>query len=150
MKTRAWHCTDCLGLVSSWYFFGPKNKPNVWTLTLVLKENVPYFGSIEVLGLIVIGMLRISHKVHTKVLMWRKKGLLGTFWEIRNIQIKTYPQTTVEPIYGSGSGSPLKVLLILLVKLSWKIAPPWCGVCRSYFETSKPRRLLFWHFCRVR
>ena len=52
--------------------------------------------------------------------------LRGTFWEIWQIQIKMYPQTSFDPKYGALNlkNNVSAPGLGLVVQLSWRVAPP--------------------------
>ena len=64
-------------------------------------------------------------KTPPKVLGY-KIVLRGTFWKIWHIQIQIYPQTYIEPKYGAFYlKNKVSVHgLVLLVQLSWRVAPP--------------------------
>ena len=59
--------------------------------------------------------------------------MLGTFWEIRRMQIQIYPQTSIEPKYVAFYvKNVVRVpLQSLLVQLSWRVAFPYNSVCRT-------------------
>ena len=65
------------------------------------------------------------------VLVWEvlgyKKNLEVLFCKIRHIQIQIYPQTYIEPKYGAFSFKKNVSAhgLVLVVQLSWRVAPPY-------------------------
>ena len=90
-------------------FFWPKSFFHVFGFFFFLTNRPPKEGVLD------------------KKILGCKKVFQGSFWKIWHIQIQIHPQTYIEPKYGafylksevSAHG------LVLLVQLSWRVAPPW-------------------------